>query len=382
MSTVSRVRNRLRERGQSLAIVAVVLPAIVGLLALGLDATYLFVQHRLMQGAADLSALAGARSLPGDAAGADTRARTVATANGYPSGVTVTTPYSGDTSRIQVQISVAVRPFFLPALGVQTVDVTVLAVARSIQMLGAQYAIFAGEVNCGTDSEKSILWSGSKVKVTGSVVSNGGATVSGSNNSVTGATHYYCPNRFYNTGSGNTYVPTPVRDVQSTAWPFTFAAASFPCTYSRAGTFDLSSDGVWWVGGTKASKQLRPGVYCATGGGGIIKLSDSGITGTVTFVAGYQVEISGSNFTLNPYSQGVLAFAQGNLDTALKLSGSGGAWTGILYAPNGQVELSGSSNLTIVGGIVAGRVKIGGSDITIQAGASQSSGPAQLQLVE
>ena len=81
------------------------LPGLLALMALGIDAGILFVQHRLAQSAADLAALAGARLLPSDAVGANTRARSIAGANGYNTGVTVTTPYSGDASQVEVQIA-------------------------------------------------------------------------------------------------------------------------------------------------------------------------------------------------------------------------------------------------------------------------------------
>ena len=132
----------------------------------------------------------------------------------------------------------------------------------------------------------------------------------------------------------------------------------------------------------KGSKRLNPGVYCATGSNGILKLSDSDIRGTVTFVATSQVEISGSNFTLTAYLNNVLTFSQGTSDVALKLSGSGGTWSGIHYAPNGTAELSGGSNLTVAGGIVAQRVKLNGSSMSINAAALQSSTPDKLQLIQ
>jgi hypothetical protein len=199
---------------------------------------------------------------------------------------------------------------------------------------------------------------------------------------VVGATTYHCQNRFSDGGWGNSLVPAAQRVHNQHSWPISYTAADFPCTYSRAGTFDLSDNGAWWVGGSKSSKALRPGVYCATGANGILKLSDSDITGNVTFVAGYQVELSGSNFNLTAYRNSVLAFALGNFDNALKLNGSGGSWQGLLYAPNGWAELSGGSNLSISGGIVAERVKLSGSSMTINATGLTSTSPPVLRLIQ
>jgi hypothetical protein len=355
----------------------------MGFMALGLDAGNLFIQRRDAQSVADLAALAGARDLPGAPTSAKTTALAIAAANGYPSSmVTATTPYGGDTRRIEVSILRAVPTFFMPVLGVPSVDVGARAVARAVASTAATHAIFAGRSSCGSSSEpeKTIDWSGSDIDVVGQVHSNDGILVGGSNNSVTGSTTYVCNTKFRNEGGGNTYTPSAAKvGVQS--WPATYTAADFPCTYSRSGSWDLSANGPWWLGGTPLTKTLMPGVYCATGSGGTIKLGYSGIVGNVTFVATAQVEISGQNFVLTPHTKGVLIYSQGNSDVAVKISASGGAWTGMIYAPNGKAEISGSDNLTLAGSIVADRVKLGGSNFTITAGTT-SSGVTSLQLVE
>jgi hypothetical protein len=154
-----------------------------------------------------------------------------------------------------------------------------------------------------------------------------------------------------------------------------------PCTYSRTGSdWDLSSNGTWWVGGSKSSKQLNPGVYCLSGTtSGAIKLSDSGITGNVTFISTGKIEISGSDFTLTPYKHDVLMYAQSSSETAIKLSGSGGSWGGYIYAPNGQVEISGSSHFSLEGSIIANKVKLSGSNWSI---ASHVDNDGRARLLE
>jgi hypothetical protein len=386
-----------RDRGQSLAFFALVLTLLMGFMALGLDAGNLFIQRRDAQSVADLAALAGARDLPGAPTSARTVALAIAAANGYPTGacppvvagatcVTVTTPYGLDTRRIEVQILRAVPTFFMPILGVPTVDVGARAVARAESTSTAAHAIFAGRSTCpDSESYKTLDWSGSNINVVGEVHSNEGILVGGSGNSVTGATTYVCTSEFDGGGSTNRYTPA-AQKVAAQPWPVTYTTADFPCTYPtagpRSGTWDLSVNGEWWVGGNASLKLLKPGVYCATGPGGIIKLGYSGITGSnVTFVATEQVEISGSNFVLTPHTKGVLIYSQGTSDTAVKISASGGAWAGMIYAPRGTAEVSGSENMTLAGSIVADRVKLNGSNFTITAGTT-SSGVNTLQLVE
>jgi hypothetical protein len=150
--------------------------------------------------------------------------------------------------------------------------------------------------------------------------------------------------------------------------------------------WDLAADGAWWVGGTKTSKTLRPGIYCSrTGSSDGIKLSDSDIrvladiaTGAdgVTFVAQYSIEVSGSNFQLKPFKDNILFASYGTTDVAIKVAGSSGTWEGILYAPNGTAEVSGSSNLALKGGIIAKRVKLNGSSFSID-GSSSEGGPGE-----
>jgi uncharacterized membrane protein len=59
------------ERGQTLVIFIVILVALIGMLALGLDSGYAYVMRRVAQNAADAGALAGARALCDGNAGTD-----------------------------------------------------------------------------------------------------------------------------------------------------------------------------------------------------------------------------------------------------------------------------------------------------------------------
>lgn len=91
-----------------------------------------------------------------------------------------------------------------------------------------------------------------------------------------------------------------------------------------------------------------------------------------------QVEISGSKFRLTPYTDNFLFVSYGTMDVAMKVSGSDGSWSGYIYAPNGTAEISGSSNLAIKGGIVAKRVKLNGSSMSID-GTFYGGGPGEQQ---
>lgn len=91
---------------------------------------------------------------------------------------------------------------------------------------------------------------------------------------------------------------------------------------------------------------LPEGVYCAHG---TVKLSQSAVTGNnVTFVGlgpNGKVHVSGSdliltpNATVPPQAMRVLFYAESAADDAIKLSGSGNTWNGIIYAPNGYTDI-------------------------------------------
>ena len=241
--------------------------------------------------------------------------------------------------------------------GFETVNVSARAVAKHESGITT---IFAGKNTCGANNEETIHWSGSDVDVVGDVHSNSGVKFNGSNNSVNDAVTYVCTSVV--SGSGNSF-GSGLMAAGTRAWPITYTSADFPCTYgslTSGGDFDLASDGSWWVGGTKSSKQLKNGVYCAKGK---LVLSDSDIEGTVTFVATTSVQVSGSDFELKPYKNDVLLYSMGSGADAIKVSASGGNWEGMLYAPAGQVDFAGSSNMTLSGGIVAWTVKVSGKHL-------------------
>ena len=220
------------------------------------------------------------------------------------------------------------------------------------------YALFAIKNTPACDNQ-AVDVSGNSNRVIGDAHSNGGLKVGGSGNTFTGQTTYRTGCRL-SVGGGNTVTATTTA-IQPDPLGFV-TPAHFPCTYSRAGTFDVGSNGPWWVGGTKNSGRLNPGVYCATGSNSLLKLGDTA-TGDVTFVAN-RVEISGSRLGLTPFRYSVLAYARGSGSDAIKVSGSNGSVAGYLYAPTGGAEVSGTG-LTF-GGIIAWTAKLSGNGNSAQ----------------
>ena len=340
-----------RATGQIMILYALMLPVLLGFVALGIDAAHLFAERRDFQGAGDLPT----------AGTAIAAARTNATANGFTHGaaattVAVVTPYNGDNQRIEVTITRSTPTFFARLIGVPTVQIKARAVARSV--VGTAYSIFAIRHAC--PSTETIDWSGSDVTVPGRVHSNSSFKMGGSNNRSTLASTYGCSRDI--SGSTNTFSGANPTSSSTQPQPITFTTADFPCTYTVPSGDIVSYNAVWQDAG---KTRLRPGVYCYNGS---LKLSDSNVIGNVTFVAtgsSGMVELPGSNYTLTPFTKNVLAYAEGTSSPTLKLNGSGGSWTGYLYAANGQAEVSGSGNFSLAGSIVARTVKLNGSSWSI-----------------
>lgn len=136
----------------------------------------------------------------------------------------------------------------------------------------------------------------------------------------------------------------------------------------------------------KATRTLAPGVYYA--GDKEIIFGEAGINGTVTMVTDGIIQIS-SSVRLNAYLDGLLFYSGKNdpedydpcENSVIKISGSGNnkpivtesngivEWVetdsylrGLIYAPHGQVEFSGSK-VSVIGAVVSATIKENGSDL-------------------
>ena len=312
--------------------------------------------------------------------------------------------------------------YFSKVLGAPTLSTSATAIVSCTTSVVGGYALFAGGV-CG---EKTLDWSGSDNSVTGGIHSNDGIYVAGSSNTVDGVTTSGDP--ISGGGSGNTFTPPAAVDGPF-GWPITFDAADFlPDLFDLGNGSPLGNklveglvgsdryhfydgkidSGVLLSEGWMTGSVLQPGVYVATDD---IDLSISnlsvanivGVTQGVTFVSAPKdegkgiVTLSGSNQMLNPFYEGLLVFSdswKGNpgypydepltpqpdcFDPAIKLSGSDQDWEGILYAPRGMVDLSGSTNVSIDGSVISYTIRIGGStqDITFVG----SGGPSEPNIM-
>jgi hypothetical protein len=97
---------------------------------------------------------------------------------------------------------------------------------------------------------------------------------------------------------------------------------------------------------------------------------------TVTFVSEGQIELNGaaSITGFDPVVAGgtvpLLMFSNAGTPpgcniNAIQYSGNGISWSGLMYAPQGEVKMASSSNVAVLGSIIAHSVEVSGSDFAI-----------------
>ncbi|HYA35743.1 MAG TPA: pilus assembly protein TadG-related protein [Candidatus Binataceae bacterium] len=361
-------RARLKSQsGQIWVLVAAAITVVLASVGMAGDIGVLYLQRHKMQSAADSAALAGADELNyGDTVSA---ARKDASSNGYANGVgsttvTVNNPptsgqYSGNSKYVEVIISKVQSTYFLPVLGIGSLNVAARAVAGESNASGCMYSLdptMSGAVSgngnitingpCGmiVDSNSSTALS----------VSGGSATFDTPVGIVGG----------YTIGNA-TFNPPPHTGIISTGDPLAYySPPTFSgCDYKNTtvNKTQTLNPGVYCGGITikgNADVTFNPGTYILNGGG----LSASGthtITGTgVTFynTQGYSafapISLSG-NVTVNlsaPTSgpmEAMLFFQDRSITSSLMNTVGGNSSTtydGAIYMPNSPLTYYGNSS--------------------------------------
>ena len=360
MNSSPRRKIRREEAGQTLVLFVLALAVLLGFTAMSIDVGLILHERRQLQNAADAAALAGVQELPDSSPAAVAMAQQYAAANGVDLTdpdytFQATTPYDGDPGKIEVKVSRQVGFLFGRALGLDFATVPARAVAHATS--GPNYAIFVGHPpGCGGDLDGEGELEGSNIFIDGAVHSDE-LEIDGDTIQVTNAVTYVCEVEMGGTnvtfGSGPTQLaqtpPLPVNFSYPSDFPYAnFNYADFNCDFTVNGdmVIDLSTPQYWL---DPVARVLQPGVYCATGD---IDLVPNGVTGNVTFVAGDEVTIQGSDINLTARQYDVLAFAGGadltNVDAygdeegEIELEGNNIHWVGMLLAPYGEIELEGN----------------------------------------
>lgn len=385
------------QTGMLAVLIALLLPMLMGFLALSIDVGYMLLTRNRMQIAADSAAIAAADALMHNQGidAATAMAQTAAVANGFTDQVSMTSvavlipptgtaPFSQDSNYVRVTVSQTVPTFLASFFGIAS-------------SLRSAYAI-AGPASSGNPCLLSLSSSGSGVvsasgNVTmtangcgifsnstspSSIMLNGNVTLNASTISTVGGV----------SKSGNVTTSPVTTGAAKTADPFlnvtypSFSGCSFT-NYSASGNGLVTLTPGTYCGGINISGNhvvnLTPGLYTLYGGGFNVSGNVSPISGTgVSFYntgsgttgpnAYAALDLSGNSMLdlsapLTGANAGML-FMQDPLNIyGAAISGnSGSRLLGNLYFPNSTVSMSGNSATSIpIGSVVAQKITMSGN---------------------
>jgi hypothetical protein len=362
----------------------------MGILAVAIDGGRIYTLRRDAQNAADAAALQGARALCRDEDYV-AAAEGVAERGGFAGAGVVEVnnpPVRSDSPTInddQVEVVITATidgGLIAPIVYQGELDTRVLAVGDCLRgtLSGSGSAIFAG----GSCPTNEVNVGGSSVYIIGGVHSNGEVQIGGGGggNVITGTVTYVVDTNLPN-GRTTMTPPQPVNTSPSN-YPLNLEYADFtpggfvydavmadnPNRYHYyAGEITkpvLAAQG--WLTGTimKRGLYVTPVGFQFNGAGGGVFVGDD-----VTLVTQGEINFSVSNSTLRPYVEGLLFMTEHDPGTpcsnnpVISVSGSGVSWGGIIYAPNGKVNMNASGGSTFFGSIIASQVDLSGSNLQI-----------------
>jgi len=416
------VHLRRSEAGITLAIFALAIVALLGMVAVGVDGGRLFDERRRVQNAADHAATTAAhalcvRELTYELAIAAGEAS--AATNGYDDDGTsnsVTLAYVSGT-RFRADIWTQIPSTFAGVLGWSALETSGSAMAECIEgAVEGIGAIYAG----GTcpNNKYGVDIPGSNQTVTGGVHTNAKAHIGGSSNEFDLIPESSPPQHdpfthvagFGDGGGGNVYeagYPSPV-PMPDPVWPAGWDPAVVTGGGGAppdAGSFLRPYYDYALAHGTLFSTKVTSiggnGVYYTTSEEGMDIGSVAPGAHTVVLVAPRgPIKISASSTDLHPFNDA--SFPRDNIlilsnmqkssanqnekkcdEYTISMSGSDSDWNGIIWAPGGLIEMSGSLNETTLEGTLIGwAVRLNGSNLTIAYQADLFEGELWIQMVD
>ena len=134
-------RSARSESGQAIVLVTVWMVVLLGMAGFVIDVGSWYQHQRRLQSDADAAALAGAQELPTNVESADSAAQLYAQKNGYnlpSSGIKVSSDLAANDS-ISVDVAQASPTFFARIFGINSVNISASATARSDLLGQARY---------------------------------------------------------------------------------------------------------------------------------------------------------------------------------------------------------------------------------------------------
>lgn len=364
-------RRLLRDDSGAAAIMmALALPVVVGMLAMGVETGLWFAERRGLQSAADAAALSGAFEVQaGRTTSVTTAAKTDAALNSFSvaegSTITVNYPplsgsYVGDTRSVEVTVT-RKQSLLFSALFMSSLTVSARAVARASQP--GDYCIIALDraqssaldLNGSTDitlsgcgifanssDEKALTISGSAKLIADFIEVVGGYDVSGAATMSVGSAT-----------TGARTIRDPYRHQQ-------FPTAASSCESGKFKNTETISPGTYceFNFNAGANVTLEPGVYVIDGGDFLVnggaQLQGTGVTIVLTgsgsdwaeadIRGGAIVDLSAP--TSGTYS-GMVLMQDRDAPATVKNKMNGGSttsFTGVVYFPNQELEFTGGND--------------------------------------
>jgi Flp pilus assembly protein TadG len=427
------------ERGQTLILVALSLPILLGFVGFATDVGLLFMDKRQIQTAADSAAIAGALNLNYGSSTSVAAAKAASASNGFTdgsSGVTVTVPstptwpssnYFGKTGYVEATVSKSESTIFLALFGRPTVTVTARAVATNqaagtgcLYTVGTSGTTFTNNggitltaPGCGlvvesSDPEAMDINGNSTVQL-GSIGVVGGYTKSGKSGSVTPTPIQNIapesdPLNFLpqysltssTTGHGNNAVTTYSASCAS-GYDCSKSPAPSTCASNSSSGYNVPAGATLSPGcyaslnfPSSGTVTLNPGLYLVDGD---VNFGSGNVTGSggVTFYTNGTFNFGSGTYTLsapNDSSQlynGVL-FAE-SLDDTNSITFGGNSSTvikGVVYAPDADFKMAGTPSIHLYADFVVKDITLSGNvSFTSYAALSGVSNPlTTIALVE
>lgn len=383
-----------KEKGAVLITVSMCLFLLLGIVALAIDGGLAYNERRSTQGAADHAALAAAWAAcnaKGEAAAVQA-GREAAAKNGYddsdPDIEVNVRRLGGSQAKYEAVIRSTNETEFGAVIGQDDMSVASRAVADCLRKVwGGGYALFAlGDQPC---TNMELDFTGGGITVDGGVHSNGDLRLNGNNgnpSTINGlVTHVgtQTSNGVNITGGGPDQ-SDPVAD------PFELDFADFTPA-ANAGNpnfyqFGVLDNGALAPHENASGELVDSGIYYASSE--IKNLDVKPAPGVrATFVSPGPIKLNPSSEVHYYHPSGVAVFSNHQLpptcdNKAIQWTGAA-EFTGLIYAPNGEIKFSMSEGATAMGALVGYNLDISGSKYSIKWTDVTGGGPEfQLEFEE
>lgn len=405
-------RIKKTEHGQAVVLLVLLITALIGMGALAVDGGRAYADRRGTQNAADNAALAGAWAICADHFTPVGIALNAAANDGYDNNGTtnsvnvyippITGQNAGEDGFVEVVIWSKIEAGFSQTVFSGDLEDTARSVAFCQEGTLVLPVIFADSQTC----QNTIQWSGANAVVTGNVHSNNDVLVSGQNNLINGDLSYVTT--IDGQSDKITYNPPPPDNPIQTyplSLPVVFDVEDYAPGGEKANQADafgqyyncdcemnstwLSNQGL--LTSSPPNNILQDGLYYTTGN---ININTSNLIGNnITLVAEGTITITGASNDLLPFMDDLLLFTPLEYSTSsnvcntavITIAGSSASWGGIIYAPNGLVEMSGSQseNAEYWGSILANTIRLSGAQMNINADPEiEANAPPYVSLVD